>query len=836
MGQRDAGRLVVVFGLLAAMVAVGHPSLARAQTTTEAEPTPMRCLVGTAWNDENGDGIRQEDEPPLPGLEVRLSAVQTSPRSGHFSAVTDHRGRYAFVDLFPGTYSVEPLYWLPSPNSQLAPLGQGGDPSRDSDIDPATGRSSEIVLDDATPAATVDIGVGNLAPPPPTLAPIGGRVWLDANGDGLAGPCELGLADATVHLLDGTGERILTSPGPSFFFEPLPPPPLFLEVELPSGLEPSIQGAGADPTIDSDLDPATSTIGPITPGSDPADQSLDIGVLAPQGWLAGYGLATDWSGLVLTSEVEIANPSGIDLTDIELTIPGYPECDRTIARLQAGDVTRVACETDLKASGDSDGLPDAFEVRVNEQSFTFGFWFAAVYSPTPAPVEPGAPTTVAPTTTIAPQPTTTAASSTTTTSTTTTTTDPTTPTTPTSTPDVTPPTTSPPTAGSAAQVLRDSLTNGVVRVENDRCVTDIDQDSSRTGRPAFAVRCEALVEGNEFALRFAVLRNTELAAEARSGTTDGSPTERDVDNPDVALRTAYRMRATLSFPDEVELRAADGTSATGQLVVEKDILPEEGYSFDFFVRPRQVGELSGLLTLEALGEESAAIEVAAATVRLDVQSSSEPISLLVPGIVGLGFLVAVGGLFLLFANRRDRATEAELANAAAPASSRPRPATTPASETAAIATAVTGPTAPIAAAPDRSVFLSYSRRDMAVVDKVEEALERSGIPVWLDRSDITGGDVWKAKIVAGIKASSAVVLFLSRHSVESGNVATELGLGRRHDKPVLPVLLEEGLELDDQFAYDLEGVHYIELFDDSDASVARLVEVVMRFFERNETT
>ncbi|EDX82852.1 Cna protein B-type domain [Synechococcus sp. PCC 7335] len=79
-------------------------------------------LIGTKWNDLNGDGIRQAEEPGLAGWVIYLDQNQNSQLDeNEASTVTDSDGNYRFSALLPGTYTVTEQ---PQPDwSQTKPIG-----------------------------------------------------------------------------------------------------------------------------------------------------------------------------------------------------------------------------------------------------------------------------------------------------------------------------------------------------------------------------------------------------------------------------------------------------------------------------------------------------------------------------------------------------------------------------------------------------------------------------------------------------------------------------------------------------------------------------------------
>jgi hypothetical protein len=47
---------------------------------------------------------------------------------------------------------------------------------------------------------------------------------------------------------------------------------------------------------------------------------------------------------------------------------------------------------------------------------------------------------------------------------------------------------------------------------------------------------------------------------------------------------------------------------------------------------------------------------------------------------------------------------------------------------------------------NKAVFLSYASQDAEAARKICEALRGAGVEVWLDQSELVGGDAWDAKI------------------------------------------------------------------------------------------
>jgi len=207
-------------------------------------------LGSTLWQDTNGDGTQDDNEPPIAGATVTLlnadgTVFDSDPYTAGIQALTtpsDAQGQYHFNDLPPGDYRVQVdvttatsgLAFVPTP-TQVADPDAAGDDNTDSNIDtsapghdPANGiyQSGVVTLtaggeptaeadpidgvdnngdvaDQPNQAATNPDDSGNMTVDFGFIAPvsIGSLIWDDLNGDGLQTANEPPIAGAQVVLL-----------------------------------------------------------------------------------------------------------------------------------------------------------------------------------------------------------------------------------------------------------------------------------------------------------------------------------------------------------------------------------------------------------------------------------------------------------------------------------------------------------------------------------------------------------------------------------------------------------------------------------------------------------
>lgn len=94
----------------------------------------------------------------------------------------------------------------------------------------------------------------------------------------------------------------------------------------------------------------------------------------------------------------------------------------------------------------------------------------------------------------------------------------------------------------------------------------------------------------------------------------------------------------------------------------------------------------------------------------------------------------------------------------------------------------------------RKVFISYSRNNLDVVTQLVEDLQAVGTTTWYDQT-LTGGQRWWDNILSNIRNCEVFIFALSPSSWESEACRSELAYVCALGKPILPVLVADGINL-----------------------------------------
>lgn len=105
------------------------------------------------------------------------------------------------------------------------------------------------------------------------------------------------------------------------------------------------------------------------------------------------------------------------------------------------------------------------------------------------------------------------------------------------------------------------------------------------------------------------------------------------------------------------------------------------------------------------------------------------------------------------------------------------------------------------------LFVSYSHRDTASVYPILDALHDRKYRIWYDESCENGND-FRDELRERIKFSSAVVLFVSKASMESPFCGMEIIVARENGKRIYPIYLESTAVVPPAFEILLSNTHH----------------------------
>ncbi len=91
------------------------------------------------------------------------------------------------------------------------------------------------------------------------------------------------------------------------------------------------------------------------------------------------------------------------------------------------------------------------------------------------------------------------------------------------------------------------------------------------------------------------------------------------------------------------------------------------------------------------------------------------------------------------------------------------------------------------------VFISYSTKDLEIVNKIKEQLKREEVEVFIAEYSIEPGEELNKRIVEEIKNCDLFILIWSKNSRNSEYVNQEIGMAKCANKTIIPISTKKGL-------------------------------------------
>lgn len=135
---------------------------------------------------------------------------------------------------------------------------------------------------------------------------------------------------------------------------------------------------------------------------------------------------------------------------------------------------------------------------------------------------------------------------------------------------------------------------------------------------------------------------------------------------------------------------------------------------------------------------------------------------------------------------------------------------------------------------DNYVFISYSRKNEALVKKIVQEIEEAGQHVFIDYRDIPPGKVFAAEIVNAIENAMCCVLMLSDESNNSSMVLNEVNSATNHDKIIIPLILDSDITLSKAMEFYIGKNNWVEYVDKE--SLVKLLSIIKSLTQNEQET
>lgn len=128
------------------------------------------------------------------------------------------------------------------------------------------------------------------------------------------------------------------------------------------------------------------------------------------------------------------------------------------------------------------------------------------------------------------------------------------------------------------------------------------------------------------------------------------------------------------------------------------------------------------------------------------------------------------------------------------------------------------------------VFVSYSTHDLKNVTELQQSLVGTGIEVFVAEHSVAPSEQLSEKISTAIAACDLFVLLWSANAKASDWVPQEIGKAHSLHKTILPLILDEGLNLPGF----INGLKYIPVHQNPQVAMAHVQRIVLEKFRAKQ--
>ena len=107
------------------------------------------------------------------------------------------------------------------------------------------------------------------------------------------------------------------------------------------------------------------------------------------------------------------------------------------------------------------------------------------------------------------------------------------------------------------------------------------------------------------------------------------------------------------------------------------------------------------------------------------------------------------------------------------------------------------------------VFISYSRKDTAIANKICQAFDKNGITYFIDRQGIGGGLEFPAVLARGIRESKVFLFLASKNSYESKFTQSEIvyAFNKKQKQDIIPYIID-GSSFPDELEFTFSAINW----------------------------